>query len=176
MASCARSRPSVSGPSFRPSTASRVLLSAAEHCFDRCGLPRGLLVSGNDRTMKPGASRGVPFRPPQVSLGAEETMRSMRWTALVLATVLLGAPAASAAPREGGAGEAPAPLARLADWFGGVWRVAFGGDAAGGDRGAEIDPNGLAAPPGGGGASGGSGGGTQGQCSGECGPDIDPNG
>jgi hypothetical protein len=102
-------------------------------------------------------------------------MNRIRWAALALVTTLLLAPAAGASPRADGDGD-PAPLARIADWLAGVWRVITGADSAEGERGPEIDPNGLAAPPGGGGAAGESGGGAQGQCSGDCGPEIDPNG
>jgi len=103
-------------------------------------------------------------------------MRSIRWTALVILVALLAAPAAGAASREGGAGEPPAPLARLADWLGGVWWVIFGAGSTDGDCGPDIDPNGLVGPPQSAGCPGEGEAGMDGQSTGDRGPDIDPDG
>lgn len=100
--------------------------------------------------------------------------------ALAVALALLAAPAAGAAPRQDGADVTAAAGARISGWLGDLWRVVFGAGSSEDDRGPEIDPNGLVPPPGGGGAKGGtsagSGGGTAAQCSGDCGPGIDPDG
>jgi hypothetical protein len=104
-------------------------------------------------------------------------MNRIRCTALALATTLLLALAASATPREEGAGEPAAAFKQMEDWFAGVWRAVTGADSTEAERGADIDPNGLAAPPiGSGGSAGESEAGVQGECDGDCGPAIDPNG